>query len=52
MNKVSDAGQKQAIAQGANAAARKVLDMLTHTSKLVPQGVPDENQLNFLYQEV
>lgn len=48
---VQDAGQKQSISQGANLVARKVVDMLSHTAMLVPQGVPDDNQLNFLLQE-
>lgn len=52
MSKVTDPNQKSAMATGASAAARKVMDMLSHTSQLVPQGVPDEGQLQFLYSEV
>lgn len=52
MTKINDPNQRAAMAAGTNTAARKVMDMLSHTSQLVPQGVPDEGQLQFLYTEV
>eukprot|EP01126_Amoeba_proteus_P010216 TRINITY_DN13969_c0_g2_i4.p1 TRINITY_DN13969_c0_g2~~TRINITY_DN13969_c0_g2_i4.p1 ORF type:complete len:670 (+),score=194.91 TRINITY_DN13969_c0_g2_i4:24-2012(+) len=51
MNKVNDPDHKLAIMTGSDGVARKVMDMLTHASQLVPQGIPDEGQLQFLLSE-